>query len=331
MSYPGGPGGVNEAGTQVLSMGGGDQGWQPPGAPAPGNRYGYGYAEAQQRRRRRLIAGISIGTVAAVAVIAVIAVSLGGSSASPTAEQSTLTPTASASSVASAAPMASTSASPTPTATASPTSAAGVLTDGQAGLSYTQLPSPWQGPSCAPSLNNGAFTWTAGEYAQAGTVDGGATTWYGEACSGLLPSSYGYSGTQQLQTITENLAQTFENAYYGPLSHNVNQEEDQLTTVSGHQAWEFTYDVVYTDPTQGETWPDEQAAVIVVDNGTAQPSVFFTSIPADLTENNGLALIQSLQLASAGSGSGSTATAGTTDENGTTDGHRHGHGWGNGA
>jgi len=314
MSYPGGPGGGNGAGTQVMSMGGGGDGWQAPGTPTAANLYGY--QQAQQRRRRRLIAGISVGTAAAVAVIAVIIVNLGGSPAATTADQATLTPTASATAVASATPLASTSASPSPTATVSPASANSVLTDGQAGLSYNQLSSPWQGPSCAPSLNNGAFTWTAGEYAPAGQVDGGGTTWYGEACSGLLPTSYGYSGAAQLQTITENLASTFENAYYGPLSHNVNQEEDQETSVSGHEAWEYTYDVVYTDPTQGETWSDEQAAVVVVDNGTAQPAVFFTSIPSNLGENNGLALIQSLQLTSAANGTAGTATAGTTDENG---------------
>jgi hypothetical protein len=322
MSYPGGPGG-NGAGTQVLNMGG-EQAWQAPGAPAAANLYGY--AEAQKRRRRRLIAGLSVGTAAAVAVLAVIIVNLGGSPASTAADQGTVTPTAAASTVTSATPMASTS--PSPTATAAPTSTTSVLNDGQAGLSYTQLSSPWQGPTCAPSLNNGAFTWTAGEYAPAGQVDGGATTWYGEACSGLLPSSYGYSGTDQLQTITENLAQTFENADYGPLSHTINQEEDQQTSVSGHQAWEYTYDVVYTDPTQGETWSDEQAAVVVVDNGTAQPSVFFTSIPTSLGEGNGLAMVQSLRLTSAGTGA--TATAGTTDENGTAGGGGRRNHWSNG-
>jgi hypothetical protein len=318
MPYAGGPGGGNGAGTQVISMGG--DAWQAPGTPPAANLYGY--QEARKRRRRLVIAGISAGTAVAVAVIAVIVVNLGGSPPA-TADQATIAPTASASSVASATPLASTSPSPTPTATASPASTASVLTDGQADLSYTQLSSPWQGPSCAPSLNNGAFAWTAGEYAVAGQVDSGATTWYGEACSGLLPTSYGYSGTNQLQTITENLAQTFQNAYYGSLSHNVNQEDDQQASVDGHQAWEYTYDVVYTDQTQGETWSDEQAAVLVVDNGTAQPSVFFTSIPASLNESNGLALVQSLQVTSAGSGASATATAtaGTTDENGTTDGN----------
>ena len=312
MPYGGGPGGGNGAGTQVIGMGG--EPWQVPGAPSAANLYGYQLA--QKRRRRRLIAGISVGTAAAVAVIAVIIGNLGGAPAATTADQATLAPTSSAAAVASATPLASTSTSASPTATASPSSTTSVLSDGQAGLSYTELPSPWQGPSCAPSLNNGAFTWTAGEYAPAGPVSGGTVTWYGEACSGLLPSSYGYSGTYQLQTITENLAQTFENAYYGSLSHNVNQEEDQETSVSGHEAWEYTYDVVYTDPTQGETWSDEQAAVVVVDNGTAQPAVFFTSIPSNLGENNGLALIQSLQLTSAANGTAGTATAGTTDENG---------------
>src|SRR5262249_32178254 len=149
-----------------------------------------------------------------------------------------------------------------------------------------------------------------------------STTWYGEACSGLLPVQYGYSGVANLQSTAENLAQTFSNAYYGALDHTLNLGQDQPVQVSGHAAWEITYGMTYTDAQdQGATWTDEQAAVVVVDNGTDQPAVFFTSIPDTLNEANVTALVSSLQL-------NSTATAGQPDTTTPTDGTQDGGGGG---
>jgi hypothetical protein len=290
-------------GTQVLFLGG--DSWQVPGAPVQGNPYGY--MEAQRRRRRRVIIGITAGTAVAVAAIVIIATSLSSSPSTPVANQTAAAP----------APTAS-AASPTPTQsaspTASPTTTGSLLTDGQAGLSYMQLSAPWQGASCPNSLtSNGAFPWTAGEYAVAGQVNNGSNTWYGEACSGLLPQDYGYSGTGNLQTTTENLAQTFSNAYYGALDHTINQEQDQPLQVSGHAGWEVTYDVSYTNASdQGASWNDEQASVVIVDNGTNQPAVFFTSIPQNLNEDNINKLVSSLQLTS-GSATAGQGSATPTD------------------
>ena len=295
-------------GTQVLFLGG--DAWQVPGGPAQGNPYGY--AEAQRRRRRRVIIGLGAGTAVAVAAIVIIATSLSGSPSTAVADQTTAAPPAPTASAAAPTPTqaASPTTSPSPTATAT----GSLLTDGQAGLSYTQLSTPWQGASCPSTLDNGAFPWTAGEYAVAGQINGGSTTWYGEACSGVLPQQYGYSGTASLQSTTENLAQTFSNAYYDDLDHNVNAEEDQPLQVSGHAGWEVTYDVSYTDASdQGATWTDEQAAVVVVDNGSSQPAVFFTSIPQNLNEDNIAALVSSLQLTSATTTTGQAATATPTD------------------
>jgi len=155
----------------------------------------------------------------------------------------------------------------------------------------------------------------------AGQINGGSTTWYGEACSGLLPQQYGYSGTASLQSTTENLAQTFSNAYYDDLDHNINAEEDQPLQVSGHAGWEVTYDVSYTDASdQGATWTDEQAAVVVVDNGSNQPAVFFTSIPQNLNEDNISSLVSSLQLTSGTTTAGQAATATPTDTTQNGDG-----------
>jgi hypothetical protein len=263
--------------------------------------------------------GVTAGVVVAVAAIAVIVSHL--SPAHPGAAQTPAT-TPPASPTASVA--ATTSPSTSPSATATP--AGSLLSDGQSGLSYAQLPTPWQGASCPSTLDNGAFTWTAGEYAAAGQVNGGSETWYGEACSGPLPQQYGYTSTAQLQTTAVNLAQTFQNAYYGDLNHTVTQENSQPLQVSGHVGWEVTYDVVYTDQAdQGETWSDEQAAVIVVDNGTDQPAVFFTSIPANLVESNVQSLVSSLALSM--SGTSTPSAAGTsTDVAGNADGGDNGAG-----
>jgi hypothetical protein len=301
----------------MFGGGGGEQPWQLPGMGGPGLPGGpgqgnpYGYLQAQRRRRLLVFGGVTAGAVAAIAMIAIVMSQLGSHAASTTADQAPATTPPPPSPAASHSAVASASASPT----ASATPAGSLLSDGQSGLSYTQLTAPWQGASCPSSLNNGAFTWTAGEYAVAGQVNGGSEAWYGEACSGPLPQQYGYTGTAQLETTAVNLEQTFQNAYYGDLNHTVTQENSQPVSVSGHVGWEVTYDIVYNDQTQGQTWADEQAAVVVVDNGTAQPAVFFTSIPANLVQGNVQTLVSSLALSTSAASSptdgGATATDGS--------------------
>ena len=296
----GGAAGGDGSGTQVLFLGG--DSWQVPGGPGQGgpgqggpgqggpqagNRYGYQQA---QRRRRWMMGGLVVGTAAAVAIIALIVASLGNSSSSNDANQAATTP-----------PPTPTTQAPTTSPSASPSTSAttggSLLSDGQSGLAYTELPAPWQ-PTCPTDLNNGAFTWTAGESAIAGQINGGQQTWYGEACSGPLPQQYAYTGVQDLQTVTANLATTFQNAYYTALQHTITPEVSQPVSVSGHAGWEVTYQVSYTDATaQGATWTDEQAAVIVADTGDGNtPAVFFTSVPGSLNESNVSTLVSSLQL-----------------------------------
>ena len=62
------------------------------------------------------------------------------------------------------------------------------ISDPESGLSYAKLPSPWQSGGCPSSVqeNYPGVTWTAGESAVAGKVNG-RTPWSGVACSG--PSS----------------------------------------------------------------------------------------------------------------------------------------------
>ena len=283
-SQPPAGGGAN--GTQVLFLG--DDAWTTPGTPtgpAEGSRYGY---YRTQRRRRMLVAGgLAVGTLAALGVIALVVNSLGNSSANPAAATSPARPAAHTS-----APAPSPS-SPTPSATPS----GSLLADGQSGMSYTQLPTPWQ-PTCPSGLNNGQFTWTAGESAIAGQVNGGQTTWYGVACSGPLPQQYGYNGVADLENTATNLVNTFNGTYYGALQHNFQQEVSQPVQVSGHAGWEIKFLMTYTNAQgQGLSWNDELGAVVVADLGSGMsPAVFYTSVPGDLGENNVDSLVSSLQV-----------------------------------
>ena len=62
--------------------------------------------------------------------------------------------------------------------------------------------------------------------------------------------------------------------------------------------------------------------MIVVDNGTATPAVFFVSVPQNLNEANVATLGTSLQLASAPASASATATASDSSQ---VSGHGHGH------
>jgi hypothetical protein len=305
----GGPAGQPDAnGTQVLFLG--DDAWMTPDTPGPaaqGSRYGY--YRARRRRRMWLASGLAAGTVVALAVVALVVNNLARSPA-PVAAHPPATPTAQASTPPSATP------SPTPSVTVSNS----VLADGQSGLSYTQLAAPWQ-PDCPSGLNNQAFTWTAGESAIAGQINGGQTAWYGAACSGPLPQQYGYNGVADLENTATNLVNTFNGAYYGALQHNFQPEVSQPVQVSGHAGWEIKFGMTYTNAqAQGATWTDEQGAVVVADLGPGlAPAVFYVSIPGNLGENNVDALVSSLQL-TAVPPLGGSPTDGTSTDGSPTDG-----------
>jgi hypothetical protein len=296
---PGGAGGAN--GTQVLFLGepGGDA-WGTPGGAGQGDRYGY--QRAQRRRRVWVASGIAAGTVVALGVIALVVNALGQTSAATSATA----PTAPVAAATTPAP-----SSPTASPSASATAGGSMLTDGQSGLSYTQLASPWQ-PNCPGTLNNQQFTWTAGESAVAGQVNSGQTTWYGEACSGPLPLQYGYNGVADLENVATQLANQFNGTYYSALSHNFAQEVSQPVQVSGHAAWEVKFLITYTNPQgQGLSWTDELGAVVVADSGSGTaPAVFYVSVPGNLNENNVDTLVSSLQL-TAPQTSGSPAAGGS--------------------
>lgn len=300
-------------GTQVLFLG--DDTWNGQAAPGGPNGHGgapggdwYGYQRAQRRRKIWVAGGLAGGTVVALGVIALVVNTLGPSSASSGATQAP-TPTAPVAAATSAAP------SPSPSATATGTSS--TLTDGQTGLSYAQLAAPW-GPTCPGGLNSQGFSWTAGESALAGQVNGGQTTWYGAACSAPLPQQYGYNGVADLANVTTTLANQFNGSYYQALSHNYQQELSQPVQVSGRAGWEVKFLITYTNVSgQGLSWSDEMGAVVVADSGTgAAPAVFYVSVPGNLGESNVDTLVSSLQLSvtpqEAASASASASASATT-------------------
>jgi Protein of unknown function (DUF2510) len=280
-------GGAGADGTQVLFLG--DDAWQVPGGPdGQGQANRYGYQEAQRRRRLWLIGGISAGTAVAIAIIVIVANSMGGSAPNTAADQTQVT----------APPSPTAAASPTVTASpsASATPPASVLSDGQSGLSYTQLGTPWQ--AGCPSGLSSAFPWTAGESAVAGQVNGGQTTWYGEACSGPLPAQYNYTGASDLENTATNVASTLGNAYYTALDHTSAPVLSQPVSVSGHAGWEIEYQITYTNAAaQDATWTSEEGAVVVADTGAGNtPVVFFASVPNTLGATTVDSLVSSLQL-----------------------------------
>jgi Protein of unknown function (DUF2510) len=280
-------GGAGADGTQVMFLGG--DAWQVPGGPdgqAQANRYGY--QEAQRRRRLWLIGGISAATAVAITIIVVVANSMGGSPSTTAADQTQVTTPPSPTAAASPTVTASPSASATPPAS--------VLSDGQSGLSYTQLGTPWQ--AGCPSGLSSAFPWTAGESAVAGQINGGQTAWYGEACSGPLPAQYNYTGASDLENTATNVASTLGNAYYTALDHTSAPVLSQPVSVSGHAGWEIEYQITYTNAAaQGATWTSEEGAVVVADTGAGNtPVVFFASVPNTLGATTVDSLVSSLQL-----------------------------------
>ena len=312
-------------GTQVLFLGADP--WQAPGRPGEGQaQFGYGYQQAR-RRRRWLMGGVAAGTGVAVAVIAVIVASLGSSPPASPASTPASTAANQAPAPASSAPQASPSASLSPSAGPPPV----MLTDPQSGLSYQQLPAPWQA-TCPSGLNNGTFTWTFGESAVAGQISNGQTTWYGQACSGPLPQQYGYNSVADLKNTATTLANSFQGADYNALNHTATPGISQPVQVSGHAGWELTYAISYTDAqAQGATWTSEQAAVVVVDTGAGNaPAVFFTSIPSSLGESYVATLVSSLQLSALPQAGGSPADGSPPAPSGAPAGNGPPAGQGNG-
>ncbi len=348
---PGGaaPQGSDDNGTAVLFLG--DDAWAAPGADGgpgalgvfggpggPGGSGGpggpgqprdrYGYYRAQRRRRMWLTGGLAGGTAVALGAVALVVYSLGNSHTTAPPAKAATRP----------AVVKTTLRASSPAATPSPTQTLPPITDGTSGLSYAELPSPWQ-PSCPSGLSQG-FSWTAGESAIAGQINGGQTTWYGDACSAPLPQQYGYNGVADLESVTASLVNQFVGQYYSGLAHGFQQEVSQPITVSGHAGWEIKYLITYQNAQgQGLGFTDEEGAVVVADLGPGvAPAVFFASIPSNLGEANVDRLVSSLQLTvppqpgsggSPGAGSPGAGSPGPGGPGGSP-GNGNGNGGGNG-
>ena len=170
------------------------------------------------------------------------------------------------------------------------------VTDADSGLSYRLLSSPWR-RGCLATLNTPMFSWSAGERAVAEIASG--IDWYGDACSGLLQQQFQYAGPADLQPVAIGVADAGDLAYSSAVQHYRTVEDSFAIHVSGHQAWEVTFQMSYPDAVgQGLTFSNESGAVVVVDRGVGQvPAVFYASVPGNLDTSDVKSLVHSLRLA----------------------------------
>jgi hypothetical protein len=236
-------------------------------------------------------------------VLAVIAVGINDLSkpptiATPAALSATVRPTQHAMHSAALRRTSFASPKPKPAASTSKTTSRRIrkVTDADSGLSYRLLSFPWR-RGCLATLNTPMFSWSAGERAVAESASG--IDWYGDACSGLLQQQFQYAGPADLQPVAMGVADAVDLAYYSAVQHYRTVEGSFAIHVSGHQAWEVTFQMSYPDAAgQGLTFSNEAGAVVVVDRGVGQaPAVFYASVPGNLGTSAVKSLVHSLRLA----------------------------------
>lgn len=244
---------------------------------------------------------LSFLAVCTAAVLVVIVVMIKDFSKQPTIAAPTAPAALAVSSPVSSSARPSATALPRPKASPSPAAIGGghEVMDISSGLSYQLLASPWRA-GCPLQLNTPMFSWSAGENAAAGRaiINGAATEWYGNACSGLLGQQFTYSGPADLEPTAMGLVDALDPAYYSGLVHYRTLEGSTALTISGHQAWEVTFLMSYPDAAgQDLAWSSEAGAVVVADRGPGQvPAVFYVSVPSNLGTSDVGTLIGSLRL-----------------------------------
>jgi len=244
------------------------------------------------RNRTRLMWGLALGTAVAMLITGVLVAVFGSST---TGHAAPAAATGHPSAVRTLAPKAP--ASPPSTPSTVPTTGTPV-SDPASGLSYATLSTPWQA-SCPAPMSNPAFTWTAGESAEAGTLaSAGGAPWYASACSGLLGQQYPYTGVADLPQTAMNLVGAFDQAYYGALPHVRATQQNNPLQVSGHPAWIVEFLMTYpTAASQGLPWQTQLGAVVVVDRGAGQPpAVMYVTVPDNLGTANVGVILASTQL-----------------------------------
>ncbi|MGA2828087.1 MAG: DUF2510 domain-containing protein [Streptosporangiaceae bacterium] len=244
--------------------------------------------------RTRLMWGLALGTAVAMLITGILAAVFGSSPAAKL-------PAAAAhpSAVRTMAPKASAAPSAPPSAPPSSVATTGTpVTDTTSGLTFASLAAPWQA-GCPSWMNDGEFSWSAGEAAQAGTVaSAGGTPWYGIACSGLLSQQVPYTGVADLPQTATTLAGTFDSGYDNSLPHDSVTQQNNPLQVSGHPAWIVEFQQTFQNAAaEGLAWQTALNAVVVVDRGTGQmPAMLYVSVPDNLGTANVGAILASLQL-----------------------------------
>ena len=285
--------------TRVLDRGGlgtlAEFGW-PNGKPVTGDDMPpveRGEAAGMLRRSRsRLMWGLALGTAVAMLITGVLVAVFGSSTTGHAASAAAAGHPSAVRTLAPKAP-----ASPPSTPSTVPTTGTPV-SDPASGLSYATLSTAWQA-SCPAPMSNPAFTWTAGESAEAGTLaSAGGAPWYASACSGLLGQQYPYTGVADLPQTAMNLVGAFDQAYYGALPHVRATQQNNPLQVSGHPAWIVEFLMTYpTAASQGLPWQTQLGAVVVVDRGAGQPpAVMYVTVPDNLGTANVGVILASIQL-----------------------------------
>jgi hypothetical protein len=250
-----------------------------------------GYGGMLRRNRVRLMWIVALGTALAMLITGVLVGVFGSSPATRT------TPAAAATQR-----PATHRATPSPSATDIPSTTATTgtpVSDATSGLSYALLGAPWQ-PGCPGTMNNGVFSWAAGENAVAGTVPAaGGAPWYASACSGLLGQQYAYTSVADLPQTAMNLVGAFDPTYFNGLPHVRSTQENNPLQVSGHPGWIVEFQMTYqTAASQGLAWQSQLGAVVVVDRGAGQPpAVLYVTVPSNLGTANVGVILASMQLA----------------------------------